>query len=359
MSGAKLLIVTGEPSGDLHGARVIKELKRLIPDLHVFGIGGDRLEREGVELVYHIKHLAVVGVSEILTKFSHIRRALNLLHQKMLQEKPDACLLIDYPGFNLRFAKLVKRELPSSRVIYYILPQIWAWGRWRLKTLQRYVDKAISILPFESQFYKGFNIEFVGHPLLDIIEEKPGAGVSKTIALLPGSRKEEIKRILPVMLECVTRLPGFNFILSVAPGIDIEWVRGFIKDTPVEVVQDRTYEVLSSAVLALVASGTATLETCILETPMLIIYKVSFFSWLLAKLFVKIPHIGLVNIIAGKEVVPEFIQFNAQPQRIVNNVYHILNNREAVITALREVKQRLGSAGAPQRAAHIIHNLLI
>ncbi|MCK4353547.1 lipid-A-disaccharide synthase [candidate division WOR-3 bacterium] len=358
----KLLIVTGETSGDLHGANVIRELKGLIPDLKVFGIGGERLKKEGVEIVCHIKFLAVVGFLEVIPKFFRIRKAMQLLYTKMLKEKPDACLLIDYPGFNLRFAKLAKQE--GIKVIYYILPQIWAWGRGRLKSIYNYVDKGIAILPFEPKFYEKLNVEFVGHPLLDSINDYTINHLTNqpfnqiTIALLPGSRVEEIKQILPIMLKCVKKLPNFNFTLPVAPEIDIKWIEKLIHGTGIKVVKNNTYEVLSNSSLALVASGTATLEACVLEVPMIIIYKVSLISYILGRLLIKIPWIGLVNIIANEKIVPEFIQFNTNPKRIINSVNKILSDPRPIISKLSEVKDKLGTPGASRRAAQIIYKTL-
>ncbi|MDI6839470.1 MAG: lipid-A-disaccharide synthase [bacterium] len=378
----KLLIVTGESSGDLHSAYVIKELKKLIPNLRVFGIGGDRLKEEGVELVYHIKDTAVVGFLEVIPKFFKIRRAMKLLYKRMIEEEPDLCLLIDYPGFNLRVAKLAKRR--GIRVVYYILPQVWAWGRWRLRTIYRWVDKGISILPFELEFYKKMEVEFVGHPLLDIViqnsnnvggatlavaqNERVGTRPTSTIAILPGSRNDEVKHILPVMLECTKQLKEFNFVLPVAQGIDIEWVKKMVKNQVhsdelererVQIVQDNTYEVLSNSKLALVSSGTATLEACILEVPMVIIYKVSLISYILARLLVRVPWIGLVNIIAGTKVVPEFIQFNATPKKIVKSVNEILAHGEETISKLIKVKEKLGPKGVSRRVAQILYKTIL
>ena len=360
----KILIVTGEASGDLHGALLIKELKKLIPDLKVFGIGGEKLNAEGVELTHHIRDIAVVGISEVIPKFFRIRNAMRLLHQKMLSERPDVCLLIDYPGFNLRFAKLAKKQ--GIKVVYYILPQVWAWGRWRLKSIRRLVDKGISILPFEREFYSmdeatsPLQIEFVGHPLLDRVQGSGFRvqGSRDVITILPGSRKEEIKRILPIMLECVKEMPEFEFVLPVAPGIDKNWIERLVRAnllTRIKIVEGKTYEVLKNSKLALITSGTATLEACILEVPMIIIYKLGFLSYIFGRLLVRIQWVGLPNIIAGEEIVPEFIQFNAKPKEIIKTVKQILKNREQTILKLREVKKKLGSPGAAHRAAEILY----
>jgi lipid-A-disaccharide synthase len=396
----KILIITGEASGDLHGAKLVHELKKLVPDLKTFGLGGDKLKEEGMEIVYSIKDIAVVGLLEIIPKFLHIRRAMKLLHQRMIEEKPDICLLIDYPGFNLRFAKMAKKQ--GIKVVYYILPQVWAWGRRRITSIHRYVDEAISILPFESKFYdigqtgkqSPLTFRFVGHPLLDMIESSQycdEAANSKTIALLPGSRKDEVKRILPIMLECASKLSGYEFVIPLAPGIDRDWVQDLVKltdhvsnpvgavrepplqngETPsgldntdhahprIKIVENSVHETLRSSKLALIASGTSTLEACILGTPSIIIYRVSTLSYLLAKPFVRIKWIGLPNIIAGEEILPEFVQFRAKPERIVKAVRQMLKARENVIDKLEQAKNRLGSPGATRRTARILCDILI
>lgn len=370
-----ILIVTGEASGDLHGATVIRELKKLVGELKVFGIGGNKLESEGVELVSHIKDIAVVGFSEIISKIFHIRQKMKLLYQKMIDERPDLCLLIDYPGFNLRVAKLAQKQ--GIKVVYYILPQIWAWGRWRVKSIYKWVDKGISILPFEHEFYNySSKIKFVGHPLLDIIHpQTERVSSSKMIAFLPGSRKEEITRILPVMLKCAEKLSGFEFVIPIATGIDKNWVENFVTSycnislhranktdanllNRIKIVNSATYDVLRNVDLALIASGTATLEACMLEVPSIIIYRVSLFSYILARMLIRIPYIGLPNIIAHENVMPEFIQFNAKPTKIVEAVYQILKDRERVIAVLQKAKERLGLPGASARVAQLLYEVL-
>lgn len=356
----KVLILTGEASGDLHGARVIRELKKLIPDLNVFGIGGEKFKAEEIELVSHIKDITVVGFSEVIPKFFRIRKVMKLIYKKMIDEHPDMCLLIDYPGFNLRFAKLAKNQ--GIKVVYYILPQVWAWGRWRIKSICRWIDKGISILPFEAEFYNAPNkIKFVGHPLLDIIPNiKYKIPNTNTIALLPGSRKDEIKRILPLMLKCVEFLPEFDFVIPVAPGIDKDWIEKLVGSlhSKIKIIDNNVYEVLSESKLALIASGTATLEACILGVPSIIIYRVSLFSYILGKLLIKIPYIGLPNIIADNEVMPEFIQFNANPAKIVETTHQILKNREKAVSALQKVKEKMGSPGTVQRVSQILYEIL-
>ena len=356
----KLLIITGEPSGDLHGANLIRELKEHIPNLKVFGIGGEKLKEEGVELIFHIKDIGIIGIFEIIPKLILIRKAMRIVYKKLIEETPDLCLLIDYPGFNLRVARLAKRR--GVKVVYYILPQIWAWGRWRLSSIYKYVDTGISILPFEHKFYKKTKIKFVGHPLLDVTKSSQASQSKNIVALLPGSRAEEIKRILPVMLNCVKLLPNLEFILPVAQGVNKSWVEGIVEkaglNPKVKVEDNNVHWVLKQSEIAIVASGTATLEACLFEVPMVIIYKVAPLSYVLGRLLVRSRWIGLPNLIAGKYIVPEFIQFNAKPEKIVRAVQQILKNREKMLSNIRGIKNKLGTPGAVQRAAQIICDVL-
>lgn len=360
----KILVITGEVSGDLHAGKLIKELKAFLPEIKVFGIGGDNLKAEGVEIIYDIKELAVIGFLEVIPKFFKIRQALQCVYKKIIEEKPDICLLVDYPGFNLRIAKLAKKQ--NIKVVYYILPQIWAWGKRRIKTIEKYVDKGIAILPFESEIYKKLEVKFFGHPLIDTLQDyisgtKPQGNktclpVGK-VAVLPGSRKGEILRHLPVMLECIKKLPEFSFALPVASGIDKKWIESLCAGCQIEISQGNTYEVVRNSALAIVASGTATLETCILGVPMVIIYKTSFFSYVLARLIVKIKWIGLPNIIAGMEIVPELIQNEATAENICQSLKDLLKTRTKIVQQLNEVQDLLGIPGASRRAARYIARL--
>lgn len=358
----KLLIVAGEPSGDLHGANLVKELKKLTPDVEFFGIGGDRMKKEGVDLIYHMNDISVVGVLEVLSRLNLIRKAMRSLYYAMKERNPNAAILIDYPGFNLRFARLAKEMgLP---VIYYIMPQIWAWGMWRAHSIRRFVDKAIVILPFEKSLYERIGLEthFVGHPLLDII------GVSDTlpkdiIGFLPGSREDEVKRILPIMLRCAKELADEKFCIALASGIKKKLVSEMVEQIypKVEVFEGSPYEVMKRAKLLLVTSGTATLEAAIIGIPMLILYKVAPISYLLGRLLVNIPYIGLVNILAGSKVVPEFIQWNAKPSKIVPHMRKLLADqvaRQEMERALISIRNMLGEKGATTRAAQIIYEMI-
>jgi lipid-A-disaccharide synthase len=358
----KLLIVTGETSGDLHAAKVVKELKLLLPNIKTSGIGGEKLKAEGVNLLYDIKELAVIGFLEIIPKLFKIRNALNLVYKYLLEEKPDLCLLVDYPGFNLKVARFAKKQ--GIKVVYYILPQVWAWGKGRIKTIEKYVDKGIVILPFEQQIYKNLETRFFGHPLIDTLQTYMPTNAGKTslkvqnkVALLPGSRKDEIRHILPIMLNCVKLLPEYEFVLPVAPGIDRNWLQSMIETyLPVDkrnkiTLSDNTCETLKNVSFALVKSGTATLETCIMKVPMVIIYKTSAISYFISRLLVKTKWIGLPNLISGKQIVPEFIQYNVNPEKIVNSMKDVLKNTNELTLEFERVNSLITCLSDKQKGS--------
>lgn len=357
----RILVSVGDVSGDIHASNLIKRLKLLIPNIELFGIGGNSLREEGMELFSHLSKLSVVGFYEIKDKFFQIKRAMQQVCRSLDDRSPDIVLLIDYPGFNLRLARVAKKR--AIRVVYYIPPQLWAWGRWRIRALKRYVDKVIVILPFEREFYhrEGIDAEFVGHPLLDSV---PLLHYKRDIiGLLPGSRTQEIKRILPVMLSVSQQFRNEKFVIPLAEGIDSGVVNDMIRrmNPCVEVVNGGTHEIMARSKFVLTASGTATLEAAIMETPMLVIYKVSFPSWLIGKIVVKVPYISLVNIVSGKKVVPEFVQWDASPKKIALCMKEFVENQQILDkmrNELRKVKQLLGEKGASERAARIVYGEL-
>jgi lipid-A-disaccharide synthase len=368
-----VLIVAGEPSGDLHGGNLAEEIRRLAPHVSLFGVGGRRMEAAGVELLYTIDDLAVVGFVEVMQHLPSLTRALRNVVQTMRRRKPEVIVLIDFPGFNLRLSQAAHAS--GIRVIYYVTPQIWAWGRWRIKQIARCVDKVLCILPFEKRFYEGWSIDasFVGHPLLDVVNVKGEPekirrqlGLetgSPTLGLLPGSRAQEVQRILPLMLSCARqlreRIENVQFIIPVAEGIDSGRVNNLVRTSLPEakVASGATYKAMVSSDVVLVASGTVTLEAAILEKPMVIVYRLSPLSWAIGKALVRVPHIGLVNIVAGGPVVPEFVQFGATPSKIVPVIESLLKNpaeRAEMASRLADVRQSLGSVGASSRAAEEI-----
>lgn len=387
----KLFIVAGDPSGDLHGANLVTALREISSQIEINGLGGERMERAGVRLLYRLTELAIVGFSEAINNIRALRQIYIKTEEFLRKEKPDIIVLIDYPGFNLRLAGLAKRlKIP---LIYYIGPQIWAWRRGRIKDIAELVNKMLVIFPFEEETYRkaGVDVSFVGHPLLDTIQptkskeevcRKYGLDPNfPIIGLMPGSRKQEIERLLSVMLEASRRIAEnrkVQFVLPLAGNIPMNYIKERITEfeknrlnrtkisksqkekkppLPILVVRDEDYNIRRTLTLALVASGTATLENACLGIPMIIIYKVSLFSYLLARLLIRIPRIGLANIVAGKRVVPEFIQQKARAKEIAKVACHWLSNpglMRETRKELKRVKEKLGTPGASKRAAKII-----
>ncbi len=365
----KLMVLAGEASGDLHAAGLIHQLKKLLPSVTFFGMGGAKMEEEGVELIYHLRDLSLIGFTEPLRKLPFFRRAMGKMTKLLKEREPDLVILVDYPGFNLRFARQVKKR--GIPLVYYICPQVWAWGRWRIKKIAKLVDRAIVFFPFERNLYQRAKLraDFVGHPLIEIIrEEQKGEvfrrqmGIEKgeeVLGLFPGSREGEVRRILPLMLQAYRLLAKkvkMRAFLALSPNIPLDLVKGY----EVEILQGRNYELMAGSSLVLVASGTATIEATILGTPMLIIYRISPLSWLLGRLLVRLPYIGMVNILAGKQLVPELIQRRANPPQIAAAAWRLLNDegrREEMKRGLEKVKRGLGEPGAYLRAAQIVHEV--
>jgi len=377
MKKKRILIIAGEASGDLQASYLVKALLLNNPHLEIFGIGGNKMRDAGVEIIHDIVELAVVGFIEVLKHIKTFKQIFNKLAVLLETKRPDAVILVDYPGFNLRFAKLVKEK--NIPVIYYISPQVWAWGGGRISEIKKYVAKMVVIFGFEEKLYKeaGVKVSFVGHPFLDIVKPEWKKEItikhlrlkhhSKKIALLPGSRKQEIQRHLPAMLKACelikTKLPDAEFILSRRKELDKPMYNKIISASKIKPhsLENRPYEIIEIADMAIVCSGSATLETAIMQKPMIVIYKTSFITWLLAKHMIKIPDIGLVNVVAGKRIVPELIQFEATAPNIAKKSLEILNNKNLqgdIRKDLRQVKEKLGERGAIERAAHIIQTLL-
>ena len=366
MGEADLLIVAGEASGDLHGARLLVELRRLSPEIRAFGLGGDELSAAGLERVAHSSEISVVGITEALKILRRARRIFHQLLAEVDRRQARSALLIDSPDFNLRLAKKLKAR--GVQVIYYISPQVWAWRQRRVHLIRRVVDKMLVVFPFEVEFYRRYGVEatFVGHPLINEVPRLPQiwdreAETPKTfeVALLPGSRNSEIDRILPILLGAASRLARelpVRFSLIRAPTIP-EWrLKTPLEatDLEIDIVSENRFQTLAASHLALCKAGTATVEVGLLSTPMIVIYAVSVWTYLLAKLLATSPYASMVNLLLEREAVPELIQKDAEPETICRTAVEILTDRQRIRemrASLEELRQRLGEPGASRRAA--------
>ncbi len=353
----KYYIIAGEASGDLHGSNLIKELNHFDSVASVRCWGGDKMEAAGGKLVKHYRDLAFMGFIEVVKNLGTIFKNLAFCKQDIVQYQPDVLILIDYPGFNLRIAKWAKQQ--GLKVVYYISPQVWAWKESRVKAIKRDVDKMLVILPFEKEFYKRwhYEVEYVGHPLVQVIDNfKPGSYLfpdQKIIALLPGSRKQEIQVKLPIMLEAAKNFPDYHFVVAKAPGVDESFYNALLSSHHnVSTIVNKTYQLLSEAKAALVTSGTATLETALFNVPEVICYKGSAVSYQIAKRLIKIKYICLVNLIMDKEVVKELIQNELTATNITAALQDLLLNPakqqqlQQDYTALKKLLSKGGNASA-------------
>ena len=377
MNPKKILMIAGEASGDLHGAHLLEALRRIKPDILCHGVGGEKLERAGMRILFPSHLLSVMGIIEILPKMGTILKALRMIRQSLEKERPDLVILIDFPDFNLRVARHAHRL--GVPVYYYISPQVWAWRSGRVRQIRQWVRKVLVFFPFEVPIYEkaGVAVEWVGHPLLDIV--KPNLPreealkrfalnpVRPTLGLLPGSRMGEVKRLLPTLLgaaEILHReIPSLQFLLPLASSLSRSVLSPLIGNPPfpLVLVEGQPYEAMNASDLLITASGTATLEGAILGKPMVIVYKVSALSYWIGRALIHVDHIGLVNLVGGRRIVPELIQDEANPSRIAGESLRFLKNPdllERTKEAMSEVRTRLGTPGAADRAALTISSFL-
>jgi len=376
-STKKILIVCGEPSGDLHASNLVKNIVSLDSSVRFFGMGGSLCKKAGVDIVFDISGLALVGLIEVLKNIFTVGKAYRAILKKIDAERPDLAILVDYPGFNLRLAAELKiRSIP---VAYYISPQVWAWGRDRIAIIKRCVKKILVFFKFEEELYKTYdvNAEFVGHPLLDTVKmsvsreeflKKHGLSRDKPVlSILPGSRPNEVRTLLPIMAAAASIMKksygNIQFAVSKHPDLDIELYQKALQASGIDakLIEGSTYDLVGSSDLALVASGTATLETAIIGTPLLIAYKVSLGTFIAYKIVTSMPFLGIVNIIAEREVAPEFLQYKATPENIAAKASELLMDGaklKSMRDELAKVKSSLGSPGASMRAAHAILSIL-
>ena len=369
----KYYIIAGEASGDLHASNLMKALKKTDANATFRFWGGNLMQNVGGTLVKHYKDLAFMGFFEVVMNLRTIAKNLTFCKTDIQKFQPDCLIFIDYPGFNMRIAKWAKIE--GFKTHYYISPQIWAWKENRISAIKRDIDKMYVILPFEKAFYEdkhNMPVEFVGHPLVDAIaDRKPVDEIAfrKThqlsnkpiIALLPGSRKQEINKMLSVMLSVVKSFPDYQFVIAGAPSQDPEFYRSLIKKENIYFVENCTYDLLSVSHAAMVTSGTATLETALFKVPEVVCYKTSWISYQIGKRLVKLKFISLVNLILDKEVVTELIQETFNTKRLTKELSSILEGpvREAQFEAYHELETKLGGAGASRNVAELIYNSLL
>lgn len=371
----KYYIIAGEASGDLHGSNLIKELKKRDSNANIRGWGGDLMRAAGATIVKHYRDLAFMGFAEVVMNLKTIFSNLKFCKEDILKFQPDVLVLIDYPGFNLRIAEWFhKLKAQSSKLkaqtVFYISPQVWAWKESRVPKMKKTIDKMIVILPFEKEYYKNkwnWNVDYVGHPLVQVIEEfkiensKPET--ANYIALLPGSRKQEISKKLPIMLQISKTFPEYQFVLAKAPGLDDEFYAGFMQHyTNVSSVRNKTYELLMQSKAALVTSGTATLETALFLVPEVVCYKGSNISYQIAKRLIKIKYISLVNLIMDKPVVKELIQNNLTVENAKEELSALLfdeSRQKELRKDYEDLKNILSAGGnASANAAEIIFNFV-
>ncbi|MDT8446012.1 MAG: lipid-A-disaccharide synthase [bacterium] len=371
----KLMVIAGEASGDLHGGHVIAELKKLMPQVELFGTGGQQLEQAGTKLFYRAEDMAVIGFKEVLRNYSYYKGIFNDMVAKLDSERPDAVFLVDYAGFNLRFAKEAKaRGIP---VIFYVAPQVWAWKKGRVKTMRQVIDHLLVLFPFEVDFFakEGITAHCFGHPLLDIVFPstpkeafRRELGLSedqRLVALLPGSRRNEVLKHLPLLAEVARKLtterPEIRFVYPLASTVKRSEVEPALTGLPISLVEGRTYDAVSAADLAVVASGTATLETAILQTPLLIFYKVTNTTYAIGKYLLGIKAIGLPNIVLGREAVPEMVQAKTEPDRMAEHLLRLLDDPQAYAAQkdhLAELLTKLGEPGAYAKTGKFLADLL-
>ncbi|UCF78148.1 MAG: lipid-A-disaccharide synthase [Candidatus Eiseniibacteriota bacterium] len=376
MNRRKVLVVAGEPSGDLHASRLVRALRDKAPDLEVLGVGGPRMREAGTTMVVSLEHMGVMGFTEVISKLHSFIGLMWKLKKLMKHERPQLLIAVDFPGFNLRLCRYAKRL--GIPVMYYIAPQVWAWGQGRVKFMASNIDRIAVVFPFEVDFFRGhgLEVEFVGHPLLESVrvegekaEVRRRLGLSSelpVVALLPGSRRQEVRRLLPSMLAAGVKLSekrSVELAVCAADGALSSEIKKMIAklDLPVRVLEGRSSELLYVSSAAVIASGSATLEAAILGTPMVIVYRVSPLSWAIARRLVAIDTIGLVNIVAGKKIVSEYLQNDIDPSRISEELGELVfdeEKRRELIASLALVESSLGRPGASQRAAALALSML-
>ncbi|NQT76160.1 MAG: lipid-A-disaccharide synthase [Bacteroidetes bacterium] len=369
----KYYLIAGEASGDLHASNLMRELKKRDAEADFRCWGGDLMEAQGATLVKHYHELAFMGFLEVLMNIRTILRNMKFCHRDILSYKPDVLILVDYPGFNLRIARYAFEQ--GIRVFYYISPQVWAWKKSRVFKIKKYVERMYVILPFEEEFYNKYDyeVDFVGHPLLDAISTKDNeqtssfrenAGLDERpiVAVLPGSRKQEIRKMLPVMLQMSELFPDHQFVIAAAPSLPEHIYANAIGSKNVKVVYGMMHDLLRNATAAMVTSGTATLETALFGVPEVVCYKGAYISYLIARRLIDIKYISLVNLIMDREVVKELIQADFNQKNLKEELSRILSDeafRSKMLNDLDELSKKLGGAGASETVARLMYQRLL
>jgi lipid-A-disaccharide synthase len=380
MNSNNVLIIAGEASGDLHGASLIRELKKLDSSLKIFGIGGDKMQAEGMELIYHIDKMSFLGFVEVIKHLPFIKKVQRDIIDEVKKRKAKEVVLIDYPGFNLSIAKKLKRlkSKLDHELIYYITPQVWAWGKSRVQKIKELFIKVLVVFPFEEKFFKEKNVkaEFVGHPLIqeingydfisrNLLDNKFDLDSAKEILLiLPGSREQEVKSIFPEAIKAASKLAyefDMQIVVACSNSIDEKLFYDLTSEKNFKLIKDHTYDLLKQAKFGIIKSGTSTLEAGLLELPMVIVYKTSNLSYVIGKSLVKIKNIGMANILLDEQVVPELIQKDANADNIYDIAKNILSDDDLLNKMKKQlsgIKKVLGNKNAPENAAKIIYSLL-
>jgi lipid-A-disaccharide synthase len=369
-----ICIIVGEPSGDLYASKIISELLSKKPNLNIFGVGGDNMIKSGLRPLFHINQLSFMGIVEVIKNLPVVKKVLNIIEKEVKLVRPDVLVLVDFPGFNLKLVERVKKY--CKKVIYFISPQLWAWGEGRVKKIRKFVDEMLVIFPFEKDFYFKNNINsiFVGHPLIEIINENSYISQEdffmmnrfelskKLIAVFPGSRYQEIKKHMPILEEVIAEFSsicGYNVGVAISPTIDIEIFKKFRNLKNVSLITENRYNLLKHSDFAVIKSGTSTIETAIFGIPMVVFYKTSWLNYNLGKYLVNVESFGMVNIIAGKKIVPELLQNEVTATNIINETEKFLSDKEKYDSIKKEllfVKEKLGNCATTKLVSEIILN---
>jgi lipid-A-disaccharide synthase len=376
MTNNNLMMIAGEISGDLHGASLIKELKMLDPEINIFGIGGDKMQNAGMQIAYHINRMAFLGFVEVVRHIPFIKKVQKQLIELVKAKNINTAVLIDYPGFNLSIAKKLKRM--DVKIVYYISPQIWAWGSGRINKIKKLVNKMLVVFPFEKSLYSNHNVdvEFVGHPLLERLKEYDFLSKEKLfekydldrnkeiLLILPGSRDQEVKHLFPEMIKAAVKLAlEFNLqvITACSSNIDENLFNRITKEKDFKVIKNDTYNLLKNSKFGIVKSGTSTLEAALFQLPMIIVYKTSLPTYWIGKGLIKVDQIGMANIICGERVVPELIQNQVREKTIYEECKKILADNklyETIKSKFKLIKEKLGTEGASAKAALSIYKIM-